>query len=83
MFDGLGDALVVVGILLLSGAETEVGHHVEAGSFVFEPDAGHADAELVVGTGEAGQFVLIGPGEVIAVVHIGGAGNDNGSVRDG
>ena len=49
---------------------------------MFESDAGHADAELIVGAGEAGQFVFIGPGEIIAVVYIGGPGNDVG-VQDG
>lgn len=45
---------------------------------MFQLYLGHAQAELVVGTGEAGQFVFVGPGEIIAVVKIGGARDEEG-----
>ena len=81
MFDDLGNAFIIIGEIFLAGADSQVGDHVYAIGFVFDLDAGHSKAELVVGIGEAGKVVIVRPGEVIAIVEVSGAGNDQGRNR--
>ena len=45
---------------------------------MFELYTCRTEVELVVGVGKAGKVVFVGPGEVIAIIEVGGAGNDQG-----
>ena len=85
LFDKLHDALIVVGVFLLARADPEVGDHVDACCFVFQFDADLAERELVIGMRKAGGGIAGCPREVIAVIQVGGSGEEEGGkgVRSG
>lgn len=78
MFDRLGYSIVIIGEFPGTGADAQVGDHVYAGCFVFELYTGHAEHELVVGVGKAGKIVFIRPGQIVAVIEVGGTGDGQG-----
>jgi hypothetical protein len=45
---------------------------------VFELYTCRTEVELIMGVGKAGKVVFVGPCEVIAIIEVGGAGDDQG-----
>jgi len=74
LFDRLGDALVVIGIVACPGADSQVCYHIDPGCPVFQPDAGHAQIELIIRMGKAGEVVGGGAGKVVTIVDVRRAG---------